>query len=182
MVLNDIVDSMVDQLLGHMKIPKSARIMIGNAENIKFPKVNLIVANAVFQWFQEPSITLKHLISSLSPEGCLIFSTMGPKTLQEFRQTAKIKSPTNLLSFSTWKKLIKDAGYKLIEGESEVRKTFSDSTFSLIKSLQQTGATPLRMLNQVELRKSIREYDSIFSTSQGVYSTWELYYFSARKV
>lgn len=181
-LLNDIADTMVDQLLDHMDVPKQTHIMIGNAETIELPKVNLIIANAVFQWFAEPGNTLKRLTSSLAPSGRLIFSTLGPKTLKEFRQTAKIKSPTKLLSFSRWKKLIQEAGCKIVEAESETRKTFSDSTLKLIKSLQQTGATPSRMLNQVELRKSIREHDALFSTPQGVYSTWELYYFSAKKV
>ena len=64
MVLNDIADSMINQLIHHVKVPENTRFIIGNAEKIKLPKVNLITANAVFQWFEEPGETLKRIISS----------------------------------------------------------------------------------------------------------------------
>ena len=60
----------------------------------------------------------------------------------------------------------------------EKRKTFSPSAMNLIKNIQQIGAAPIKMFNAGGLRKLIRDYDKHFSTDQGVYATWELYYFS----
>jgi malonyl-CoA O-methyltransferase len=48
----------------------------------------------------------------------------------------------------------------------------------LLKNLQQIGAAPTRIVKTGRLRKLMRDYESRFSTTQGVYSTWELYYFS----
>lgn len=181
LVLNDIARAMTDHLLHRLAVPENTRIITGNAEAIRFPKVGLIAANAVFQWFEDPGATLKRLCGALPSGGGLIFSTLGPKTLRDFRCVAKIKSPTNLIAFSRWKQMIREAGCRVAAAESETRKTFSASTLGLIKSLQQVGATPSRMMTQSELRKFIREHDAAFTTPQGVYATWELYYFSAKK-
>ncbi|MFQ5672989.1 MAG: methyltransferase domain-containing protein [Nitrospinales bacterium] len=181
LVLNDIARAMTDRLTHRLAVPENTRIITGNAEKIRFPKVGLIAANAVFQWFQDPGNTLKRLCGALQPGGGLIFSTLGPKTLREFRHAANIESPTNLIAFSRWKRMIREANCRVVTAESETRKTFSASTLALIKSLQQVGATPVRMMGQGELRKFIREHDAAFTTPQGVYATWELYYFSAKK-
>lgn len=181
LVLNDIVRPMVDYLLTQMVVLENTDIVIGNAEKIQFPQVDLITANAVFQWFEDPGRALEHLASSLKPGGTLVFSAFGPKTLQKFHQTMRIESPTNALSFFHWKKIIREAGYRILEAQSEIRETFFPSTLSLVKNLQQMGAAPLRMLKPGELRKRIRENDAAFSTTQGVCATWELYYFSAKK-
>jgi hypothetical protein len=47
-----------------------------------------------------------------------------------------------------------------------------------MKTLQQIGAAPIRIFNAGGLRKLILDYDKRFATEQGVYSTWELFYFS----
>ncbi|SVE01834.1 uncharacterized protein METZ01_LOCUS454688, partial [marine metagenome] len=103
----------------------------------------------------------------------------GPATLAEFRKTASVESPALLLPFSKWKKLIKDAGFVLNSSASETHKSFYPSTLSLLKNLQQLGAAPIRMTSSGGLRHLIRDYDENFSTNQGVYATWELFYFSA---
>ena len=74
--------------------------------------------------------------------------------------------------------MIRDSGFTMKFWDVEIRKIFFSSSLSLLKNLQQIGAAPIRMIKTGELRKLIRYYDSRFSTSQGVYATWELYYFS----
>ena len=177
LMLNDIAPAMIDRLKAQNEVPPNTLVITGNAEYLDFPRVDMIVANAVFQWFHNPKRTIRRLTSALTPGGRLIFSTFGPQTLKEFRETGNIESPINMPSFSQWKKLL--AGLRIIESYSETRKVFFADALTLTRNLQQIGATPLRMTTTGELRKLIRNYDKAFSTSQGVYSTWELYYFSA---
>lgn len=177
LILNDIAPAMLNHLRTRNEIPPNTRIITGNAEHLDFPRVDMIVANAVFQWFHDPKRTIQHLATALAPGGHLIFSTFGPQTLKEFRETGGIESPITMPSFTQWKKLL--AGLRIAESYSETRKVFFPDALTLIKNLQQIGATPLRMTTTGELRKLIRNYDMAFSTPQGVYSTWELYYFSA---
>ena len=177
--LNDISIEMIERLQVKLSPPRHSRIMVGNAEAMEFQLVDMVAANAVFQWFKKPGETLRRLNSYIKPKGRLIFSTFGPATLAEFRQTASIESPILLLSFMQWKKLIEEAGFTLNSSASETHKSFFYSTLSLLKNLQQTGAAPPRMTHPGTLRQLIKEYDENYSTNQGVYANWELLYFSA---
>jgi malonyl-CoA O-methyltransferase len=172
---------MMNQLQENMTLPKSTKLIIGNAEKVDFLPTDLIAANAVFQWFGEPEHSLSHMVKYLHPGGSLIFSTFGPGTLKEFRETACMESPATLFSHQEWETMIGQAGLTLEESYTELRKSFFPSTRALIRNLQQIGAAPFPMFKSGALRKLIRAYDENFSTEQGVYVTWELFYFSARR-
>jgi len=179
--LNDISPTMIEQLKSRLVLPELTRIVVGNACKMKFPPVDLVAANAVFQWFRNPQESLAHLVQSLPPGGKLVFSTFGPGTLQEFRRGTSLESPANLLSVKRWKTILQDIGLKNENSFQEIRETFSTSTLMLMKSLQQIGAAPIRMVKSGGLRKLMREYDEAFSTPQGVRATWEIFYFSASR-
>ena len=178
LILNDISSAMVEILNFRLKLPRYTRFLIGNAEYISMEKTDLICANAVFQWFQNPQSSLFHLKKSLNNRGTILFSTFGTETLKEFRQAANMNSPITLYSLNQWKKFIKKTGFTLKLFDSEKRKIFTPNTMNLIKNLQQIGAAPIKNFNAGGLRKLIRYYDKHFATKQGVYATWELYYFS----
>ena len=169
---------MIDTLKSRLNIPSNTKFIIGNAEKISLDKTDLICANAVFQWFLNPMEALTHLKSSLNKSGTLLFSTFGPATLVEFRETANLSSPVRLFSLKQWKNFIKNSGFTLNSVDIEKRKIFSPSTLNLMKNLQQIGAAPIRIFNAGGLRKLIRDYDKRFASEQGVYATWELFYFS----
>lgn len=178
LVLNDIAPGMLKVLSNSITLPADTKISSGNAERIHFEKVDLICANAVFQWFQNPKETLKKLNQALTRNGNLVFSTFGAETLVEFRQAANLLSPVNLYTKEVWARMIRDSGFSINLCDVEIRKTFFPSTMTLLKNLQQIGAAPVQMVKTGGLRKLMRDYDARFSTAQGVYATWELYYFS----
>lgn len=181
LILNDIAPLMIEHLRNHLKVPSKTKILVGNAETLPIPKVKLIAGNAVFQWFQNPEATLQRFHASLEKEGYLAFSTFGPKTLEEFRRTADFQSPTHLLSQRSWKALLMRTGFELLTFQSEIRQIFFQNTQGLIRNLQQIGAAPLRILKTGELKRLIKDYDKKYSSPQGVYTNWELYYFFAGK-
>ena len=178
LLLNDIAPGMFEIIKSSLPLPSNVNILPGNAERIIFDKLDLVCANAVFQWFQEPQTTLRKLNQALTENGELIFSTFGPRTLIEFRETSNLASPIKLYNSDTWEKMIQRSGFTIKYSDVETRKIFFSSTMTLLKNLQQIGATPMRLVKTGGLRKLMRDYDSRFSTSQGVYATWELYYFS----
>jgi malonyl-CoA O-methyltransferase len=181
LVLNDISASMMDHLKERLTLPENTKLIIGNAERTEFYPTDLIVGNAVFQWFAEPQKTLNHLLQYMNPKGGLIFSTFGPGTLKEFRETGSLESPNALYSEIQWKTMIERAGLVLKESHVELRKSFFPNTRALIRNLQQIGAAPFRLLKPGGLRKLIREYDEKFMMEQGVYVTWEILYFSTHR-
>tara|TARA_Y100001934_G_scaffold182671_1_gene215993 strand:- start:164 stop:685 length:522 start_codon:yes stop_codon:yes gene_type:complete len=169
---------MINILKNNLDLPSYTKFLIGNAEIISIEKTDLICANAVFQWFQNPQNSLIHLKKSLNNKGAIIFSTFGTETLKEFRQAANMNSPITLYSLNQWKNFIKKTGFKLKLFDCEKRKIFTPNSMTLIKNLQQIGAAPIKIFDVGGLRKLIRYYDTHFATKQGVYATWELYYFS----
>ncbi|MGP0564830.1 MULTISPECIES: methyltransferase domain-containing protein [unclassified Nitrospina] len=181
LILNDIAPAMIQYLKEHMDLPEATQFLEGNAERLEFPQAGLIAGNAVFQWFQHPQHTLEILHRSLPKGGQIVFSTFGPETLQEFRDSGGLEGPTHLLSLESWKSLLTRCGFQWQAAERESREIFFPGTRHLIRNLQQIGAAPLRMMKTGELRRLIETHDRNFSTPQGVYTHWELYYFSAVK-
>ena len=177
--LNDISPGMIKQMSLKISLPPYSQIILGNAEILKFQKVDMIAANAVFQWFKNPRILLGRLKSYIKENGSLVFSTFGPSTLAELRKVTSLESPALLLSKSEWCKLIQEAGFTVNLSTKESHKTFFPSTLSLLKNLQQIGSAPTQMTSQKKLRQLINDYDDICFTKDGVYANWELLYFSA---
>ena len=132
-ILNDISIKMLTQLKKKFTLPLSSTIILGDAELIEFQLVDMITANAVFQWFEVPEKTLNRMHSFIKPGGKLIFSTFGPATLAEFRKMAPIGSPALLLSFDHWKDIMKKSGFTLNTSLSETHKSFYPNTLSLLK-------------------------------------------------
>ena len=182
LVLNDIAPAMIDHLKTQLDLPPNTKFVIGNAERIRFPKVQLIASNAVFQWFQNPEKAIHDLSQCLVINGKLVFSTFGPRTLQDFREIAEISGPTHLVPGRKWKIMLAKSGLKLIDFYSEMRLIFFPSTRNLMKNLQQIGAAPLRLMNPGQLRRIMKTYDTRFASPRGVYTGWELYFFSAEKI
>ena len=177
--LNDISPEMIKCMRLKISLPPYSQIIQGNAELLKFKMVDMIAANAVFQWFKNPRVVLGRLNSYIKANGSLVFSTFGPSTLAELRKVASLESPALLLSKNEWCKLIEEAGFTVHLSAKESHKTFFPNTLSLLKNLQQIGAAPTQMTNPKKLRQLINDYDDICFTKQGVHATWELLYFSA---
>ena len=177
--LNDISHEMTKRMEFNLNLPPYSQIIIGNAEILKFKMVEIIAANAVFQWFKDPRYALKRFYSCSKPKGRLIFSTFGSSSLDDFRENFRIESPALLLSHSEWTEIIEDAGFTLCSSKIDSHKTFYPNTLSLLKNLQQIGASPTRMTGTGELRQLINKYDHMHSTKKGICANWELLYFSA---
>ena len=177
--LNDISNEMIECMKLKLSLPLYSHIIPGNAELLDFQMVDMITANAVFQWFKDPRNVLRRLNSYIKPNGRLVFSTFGPSSLAELRRIASLASPVSLLSNTEWSDLIEEAGFTLSLSATESHKIFFSNTLELLKNLQQMGAAPTRMTSSKELRQLINDYDQMHSTEQGVYANWELLYFSA---
>ncbi len=178
-LLNDISHQMIKRMEYKLSLPPYSQIIVGNAEILKFQMVEMIAANAVFQWFKDPRDALRRLYLCTKPRGRLIFSTFGSSSLADFRECFGVQSPALLLSIKDWTEIIEEAGFTLCSSKRDLHKSFYPNTLSLLKNLQQIGATPNRMTGTGELRQLINRYEHIHSTKKGVCANWELLYFSA---
>ncbi|MCL4678081.1 MAG: methyltransferase [Alphaproteobacteria bacterium] len=120
-------------------------------------KYDLIAANMVLHWFDNLKAGLINLQSMLKPEGTLIFSLPGPKTLFEWREVLQaLDLPCALLEFEIPEACIN----KNIMFSQPI-----SNAFSFLKSLKNTGASQGRRntppLSLKELRMACRAMDNI---------------------
>jgi len=54
---------------------------------LKSQSVDFVFSNCIFHWFDNPQKVLAEIRRVLKPEGLLLFSTFGPDTLQELRES-----------------------------------------------------------------------------------------------
>ena len=93
---NDLVDECKNYI---SKISSNILFTSGNIENIILhdkQKYNLILSNATFQWIEDLEKFLSIIMSKLSPNGILLFSTFGGNNFKEIteitNQTLKYKN------------------------------------------------------------------------------------------
>lgn len=114
------------------------RFLEGDGEQLPFPDntFDLVISNASFQWMDFGKAA-EETRRTLKPGGRLMFTTFGPKTLQELRQLGFRVNP-----------LLSVKGIKKILGRAFIGKEFSaavcaqtfDSIKSAIKHLKNIGA------------------------------------------
>jgi len=177
--LNDISSDMLLTLQSHLHLPENARLICGDDCQLDFNVTDLITANAVFQWFENPQKAVMHLSQFLAPEGQLLFSVFGPNTLKNFRSLAKIDGPVTLYSMEQWKHWLENSGFVVQQSHIEIKETFWPSARCLMKNLQQVGAVPIRKLSYREVKRLIADYERSFTTAKGVSAEWEIIYLSA---
>lgn len=84
----------------HFSSPKNS--ICGDGENLplKNHSVDFIFSNCVFHWFVNPQKVLAEIRRVLKPEGLLLFSTFGPDTLKELRESfSTIDQQTHVNNF-----------------------------------------------------------------------------------
>lgn len=80
---NDIVEKSKNYI---SKILPEYKFILGNALKIKPPvKVDLIISNAMFQWFVNLEPVITYYKNFLEKDGILAFSTFGPENFYELK-------------------------------------------------------------------------------------------------
>jgi len=120
----------------------SALFFHGNALKIKIPKkVDLIVSNAMFQWFGDFNKSIEVLKHSLVSGGVLAFSTFSPDNFKE------IKSLTGLtLSYKTQEELeeiLKTNGFEILYSATFYERLTFKTPLELLAHMKLTGVNSL---------------------------------------
>jgi len=85
----DLAEGMVDQAKKNQKLFRHNDYQVGDIEKLPFKPntFDLVFSNLAILWMANPEIALQELNRVLKPKGLLIFSTMGPDTLIELRES-----------------------------------------------------------------------------------------------
>jgi len=121
----------------------------GDAEDLPMAdgSVDLIFSNLAIQWCGSPSTACREFYRVLRPGGHVLFSTFGPKTLQELRCAwAQVDDLSHVIEFNELKVLeqsLTEAGFSINTIQATVMAIEYVDVMSLMRELKALGARNL---------------------------------------
>ena len=144
---------------------------------------DVIVSNAVFQWFPHLAQSLQTLQTLLSPQGYLAFSSFAHGTLAELKAICGEEHGLRYLSGKEGKEALLVAGLLPCYWAQERVQHYFSSAREVLRHLQHTGVNAMsrERLSVREMRELLQRYEERFSHQQGVVLSWCPYMVVAQK-
>ena len=190
-LINDLSQSMLDEIkVTGANISK----FTADAEDLPFTEngmFDLITSSSVFQWFEEYESTFTKYNELLTDDGELVFSMYGENTLQELKEVFKKFLPEHnpnlkIKTFEEIKSYLEAANFDIeIAQEQEFTKQFLSLT-EILQHQKLSGAVNVNPDSKNHISKKtwmqiIDDYKKTFTKNDGVFATYHLYYFKAKK-
>ena len=150
-ISTDISQEMLNFTQNKLNKYKNITYKIADGENYRSDqKFDLIISNAVFQWFNDYNKAFSNFKDLLTSEGCLIYATFGEDTFWELNNSFKLaKEELDLTGsnnhgpqFISWQKLSKissDLSLSISINEEKVQEFFP-SVRAFLSSVKKVGA------------------------------------------
>lgn len=155
-------------------------------------KFDIIVSNAAFQWFNRLEDTISKLKARLKDNGILAFSTFGPMTFNELRQSfesAKGKlnladEPVPIQQFFSREALVDICLREPADDQASVNKAVSlekheyeyfDTVRDFLKSVQKAGANNSNCQRKTIpslIKETMRNYETMFIEGNRIKATY----------
>lgn len=133
--------------------------------------VNHIVSNLALQWCEDLPRVFADFKRVLKPDGQLLFSTFGAKTLQELKAAwGKVDNYSHVNHFYNGNEIaffLQQTGFKQIEIDSKVYLSQYESAFDLMCELKAIGAHNVTagrrksITGKEKMRAMIAEYENL---------------------
>jgi malonyl-CoA O-methyltransferase len=195
LVALDLDASLVETARRRLKAAAGVEWLVADGEVPLRGEYDLIIANAVFQWFTRPAETLANYYRSLATGGILSFSTLGPGTFQELAGALDQAAASLKLSNSpkvpaqdfgdraTWSDMLSRAGFRQVQLSREMVTASFPSVRDFLKALQATGATNPRPLpfSPRLLHAMIAAYQAVYGKNGVIPVSYEMIWAVAQK-
>jgi malonyl-CoA O-methyltransferase len=167
----DFARDMVD--IAQSRVP-GARFLHADAETLDTEPVDLVIANATVQWFADPAASLARVRTRQ-----LAISTFASKTFCELRNCFEAVGESGrilpMLKVHAWREIAGRIGDLQV---CEVRSHLSTypTVRDFIDTVRRSGtsnAYSARPLRPSRWRQTVHEYESRYSTKDGVQATYE---------
>jgi len=167
----------------------------GNMETLPFDDsvFDGVISSLALQWLENPSSTLEEVNRVLKKSGKFIFSTFGPSTLKELKQSIdliKDSGATRVNNFLPVKDLVdsleKSGFCKISISKKEILKDYGRLS-DLLKAIRGVGgsnknANRARNISKRAYKALEKNYHNLFCDKRGdIFSTWEVIYITAEK-
>ena len=124
------------------KFVPEVNFICGNAFKVKTAKkMDLIVSNAMFQWFENFEKAVEILKTNLKPDGVLAFTTFAPSNFKEVTEitglTLKYKSKEEL------ENTLKNKGFEILYSEGFYEEMNFKTPLELLAHMKHTGVNSL---------------------------------------
>ena len=141
----------------HAMLPRSGRLerWLGRgtlavcADLTRLPlaaqSVQLVWCNMALHWLGEPLAALREFERVLSPEGLLMFSTLGPDTLKELRAAAGVGRVHAFIDMHDWGDMLVAAGFQAPVMDMEMIGVEYEQGARLLDDLRASGQTNARV-------------------------------------
>jgi malonyl-CoA O-methyltransferase len=173
------------ELGGWLRKPK---LVCADAEHlpIKPESMDLIVSNLMIQWSNDLSKMFTGFHNVLKPNGLLLFSTFGPDTLKEMRESwSSVDDTPHTSSFVDMHEIgdaLLKAGFINPVTDMELITMTYSNVRQLMKDIKEIGASNTdsersKGLMGKQKLKAFEEAYEQFKTADGLYpATWEVIY------
>ncbi|MFV9875908.1 MAG: malonyl-ACP O-methyltransferase BioC [Rickettsiales endosymbiont of Dermacentor nuttalli] len=165
----------------------------GDIEALPFAKdaFDIITSSSTFQWLQDINIGLKEIFRVLKSQGMITFSTFGYNTLRELRQSFALiddeKHINDFIKDNIIKSAMLDLGFTELKLVKCTKFQYFNHVLEIMRYLHNLGAAykgirkNRTLFSKRKLEKLNNLYKENFSDIQGLITSWEIYYFIARK-
>lgn len=140
---NYFANDLVEKSKHYVKkfIPKST-FFCGNALKIKPPKkVDLIISNAMFQWFPSLEKAIQTISTNLKTDGILAFSTFAPENFKEITNLTGLS--LKYLTEKEIEEVLKNQGFEIIYIEQFYEELKFKTPLELLAHMKKTGVNSL---------------------------------------
>ncbi len=153
---------------------------------LKTDSIDLIASNLMLQWSNDLSKTLSGFHAALAPNGLLLFSTFGPDTLKEMRESwAHVDNQPHTSNFVDMHEIgdaLLGAGFINPVTDMEIITMTYASVRQLMKDIKNIGASNTHsernkgLMGKNKLKAFEQAYEQ-FKTKEGLYpASWEIIY------
>lgn len=198
----DIASEMIVVAREKLAVFSNIKYFVADGENLSLVdnesfdlSFDLIVSNAVFQWFTDYAAAFTQYHSYLEPGGYLIFSTLGAGTFKELyiclKDGQKGKLPRKPDNHKTHKKrepfvenkylqkVMINTGFQHTGVEEVTKKEYFDSCRCFLRALKMIGAHNY-LTEELAVQglgsgifSLIKNYDAMFFSERGVPATYQ---------
>lgn len=162
--VTDLSADMLETCQQNIPVKATFSQMDGEYPTVDGP-FDLIVSSLAMQWFVDLPAGLGRLSDLLSPHGHMVFTTLGSKSFQEWRNCLEdLALPVGLHDYPSLQEAQSfDLTGRIIGFSSRIKKQDYQNGFAFLKALKSIGAqspkSGYRTMNAKEMRKVINHLD-----------------------
>ena len=186
----DIALPMVQATKNKLKSVSAVQYVCADAEKIPLSNgsIDRVISNLALQWCQNLTAVFKGFKRILKQDGKILFSTFGPSTLQELKQSwAEVDDYTHVNSFYSVDEVdmfLQQAGFNNIQTEVKCYQSNYRTVIELMRELKGIGAHNVlsgrnrNMTGKTQMQKMIDVYEK-HRINNCIPATYEIIFVSA---